>query len=174
MNSNQLRGKLGGALLALFVLFSIALVSSTTAQAQYPYGRDGQYRRDRDRDRNQDRDWRRNRDWRRDHRERRNRRNRDYGNYGNNGGYGNNGFRIAQQRGYQDGINTGANDARRGQSYNPQRSHHYRNAQNQAYLNGFLSGYRQGFRQYGGNGSYGRRYPRNRAGGILGGIFSRP
>ena len=69
-------------------------------------------------------------------------------------------------QGYQDGIYTGSRDAQRGQSYNPQRSHFYRNghgdndysrrqARNsyqyeQAYRQGFLRGYDQGFRQYGG------------------------
>ena len=65
-------------------------------------------------------------------------------------------------QGYQDGIYTGSRDAQRGQSYNPQRSHFYRNGHGdnggygnsyqyqQAYRQGFVRGYDQGFRQYGG------------------------
>jgi hypothetical protein len=128
-----------------------------TAQAQYPWPGDRQDRRDRDRDRDNRRDRDRDRD------------NRGYG----RGGYGNV-YRIAQDRGYQDGLNTGANDARRGQNYDPQRSHYYRNANygydssygnreayRQAYRSGFVSGYREGFQRYGGNRrrGYGNRWP---------------
>ena len=51
--------KLGGLLLAFFVVLGIATIGSSTAQAQYP-----DYRRDRDRDyrRDRDRDYRRDRD----------------------------------------------------------------------------------------------------------------
>jgi hypothetical protein len=109
------------------------------------------------------------------------------GYYGNNGGYyGRGGYNVAQaaaNQGYRDGLNTGASDGQRGQSYNPQRSHFYRNATTgydssygnrstyqQYYRDGFLRGYQEGFRQYGN----GRNYPTNRAGGILGSIFGRP
>jgi hypothetical protein len=101
------------------------------------------------------------------------------GGYGNNGNYGNYGYDVyqqAQQQGYQDGLYTGSSDAQRGQSYDPQRSHYYRNANSgynssygnrgqfqQAYRQGFLQGYQQGYQQYGGynnqNGNYGRRWP---------------
>jgi len=104
------------------------------------------YRRDRDNDRN--RDYSRNRDDR----------------YGRNGGYGNT-SQLAINQGYQDGLYTGSSDAQRGQNYNPQRSHFYRNGhgdpggyyggyQNQqAYRDGFLRGYSDGYRR---NGSYNR------------------
>jgi hypothetical protein len=147
MNSNRLQNKIGRVMLVFSLLFGVAVVSSMTAQAQYPWGRDRQDRRDRDRDR----DYRRDRD-----------RNRD--NRGNGRGYGYDIYQIAQNQGYQDGLNTGANDANRGQSYDPQRSHYYRNATygynssygnreayKQAYRNGFVQGYREGFRRYGGN-----------------------
>jgi len=78
-------------------------------------------------------------------------------------------------QGYQDGFYTGSNDAQRGQNYDPQRSHFYRNghgdngnygnrgAYSRAYRDGFLRGYDEGFRRYGGNrrnnGNYGRRWP---------------
>jgi hypothetical protein len=152
MNSNHLQNKIGRVVLVFSLLFGIAMVSSMTAQAQYPWGRDRQDPQDRrDRDRNDRRDRDRNRD------------NRDYGR--DNRGYGRGGiYQIAQNQGYQDGLNTGANDANRGQSYDPQRSHYYRNATygynssygnreayKQAYRNGFLRGYQEGFQRYGGN-----------------------
>ena len=92
-----------------------------------------------------------------------------YGNYGNYGGYGG-GYQSAERQGYQDGLNTGASDAARGQSYDPERSHFYRNANygynsaygnrggyQQAYRNGFLRGYQQGYQRYGGNNRVWRR-----------------
>ncbi|HVG31038.1 MAG TPA: hypothetical protein VM864_15110 [Pyrinomonadaceae bacterium] len=115
---------------------------------------------------------------------------RNGGYYGNNGGYGNGGYNVAQiaaNEGYRDGLNTGASDGQRGQSYNPQRSHYYRNATDgynssygsrstyqQYYRDGFVRGYQEGYRQYG-NGRNGRNYPNNGGlGGILGNIFGRP
>ena len=78
---------------------------------------------------------------------------------GNYGGYSY-GFN-AYDNGYDDGIYTGANDARRGQSYDPERSHYYRDATGgfssglgqrsvyqQAYRDGFLKGYDEGFRNW--------------------------
>jgi len=155
MNSNNSDSKLGGLLLVFSLLFGIAILSSVTVQAQYPWGRDRQDRRDRDRDRD-DR-------YRRDDR------------YGRSGGYGYNVYQIAQSRGYQDGLNTGASDGQRGQNYNPQRSHYYQNATygynssygnkngyKQAYRDGFLRGYQEGYRRYGGYNrgrDNGRRFP---------------
>jgi len=191
MNAIYSSKKPSGYLLALFLLFGIAMISGTTAQAQYPWGwgqdrqdrnrdRDDRNRRrhDRDRDRDRDDDEDRNRDdrYRRDDRyDRSNRgydpygydpydRNGGYDPYGRNGGYGNS-YQIAQQQGYSYGLNTGASDAQRGQSYDPQRSHYYRNANDgynsrygnrgqyqQAFRQGFLQGYREGYQRYG----YGR------------------
>ncbi|HEX3142347.1 MAG TPA: hypothetical protein VHQ64_00115 [Pyrinomonadaceae bacterium] len=88
----------------------------------------------------------------------------NYGGYGNNGGYAN----QARQQGYQDGLNTGASDAQRGQSYSPQRSHFWKNASSQAFRAGFEQGYDQGFRQYAGYGN--TRTNRGGFGG-LGSIF---
>jgi hypothetical protein len=155
MNLNQSNSKLGGLLLAYSLLLGIAMLSSVTVQAQYPWGRDRQDRRDRDRDRDD--------------------RNRRDDRYGRSGGYGYNVYQIAQSRGYQDGLNTGASDGQRGQSYNPQRSHYYQNATygynssygnkngyKQAYRDGFLRGYQEGFRRYGGYNrgrDNGRRLP---------------
>ena len=91
-----------------------------------------------------------------------------------NGGY-NNGNQMALNQGYQVGIQTGASDAQRGQSYSPQRSRYYRDASSQAFRNGFVRGYDAGFRQYGGynnDGDY-RRTNNGGLGNILGGILGR-
>jgi hypothetical protein len=71
-------------------------------------------------------------------------------------------------QGYQYGVNTGASDAQRGQSYSPQRSHYYRSASSQAFRQGFVQGYDAGFRQYNGY------YNRNRSSSVLGRIFGLP
>ena len=89
---------------------------------------------------------------------------------------------LCREVGLGDQI-IGSNDAQRGQNYDPQRSHFYRNGHGgyggygnngrygggyqyeQAYRQGFLQGYDQGFRRNGGynnrrnNGNYGRRFP---------------
>jgi Ni/Co efflux regulator RcnB len=185
MKMKNMLKSVGGTLAMLLMLLGVSVATSTTANAQsrqYPSARNGQVQRDRnpDRNRNQDQGRRNDRD---DH-------NSGYGNnggydsrgrtggYGNNNGYGgyNNANQIAQSQGYQAGLNTGANDAQRGQSYSPQRSHYYRDASSQAFRAGFVQGYDAGFRQYSGynNGSYGRGNPRSNVGSILGGIFGRP
>jgi hypothetical protein len=68
--------------------------------------------------------------------------------------------RTAYERGYDDGLFTGANDARRGQTYDPQRSHFYndtpgyrssmgkRDVYSLAYRDGFLHGYREGYQNW--------------------------
>jgi len=149
MKYHYLSGRVGRIIAGLLFVLSIGIVSSSSVQAQY-------WPQNRDRDRDYRRDNRRDDDWRRR----------------NNGGYGNVN-QIAANQGYQDGVYTGQNDAQRGQNYNPQRSHFYRNGHGdngsygnngrynngyqyqQAYRQGFLQGYDQGFRQYGG-------YNRNR------------
>lgn len=56
---------------------------------------------------------------------------------------------AADAEGYEDGLNTGASDARRGQSDDPQRSHYFKDAGfgnfAQDYREGFLRGYSEGF-----------------------------
>jgi hypothetical protein len=182
MRTTGHRNKIGGAILALSLLFGIGMIASTTAQAQDR--NNGRWRRDDDRNRSerQNRDWRRNRNddqyrGRRDDRYNRNDRNDRYdrnGRYGNNGGY-NNGSQIEQNQGYQAGLSTGSSDARRRQSYNPQRSHYYKDARSQQFRSGFVRGYAEGFRQYGGYNNNGD-YRRNNGGfgNILGDIFDRP
>ena len=173
---------IGGAILTLSVAFGLFIATGSTAQAQSPYyGQDGQYRRDRDGQ------WRRNRERNRRHRrERRNdryERDDDYGyernrGYGNDGGYYggyNNTNQVELERGYQQGLETGASDGQRGQSYSPERSRHYKNASSQAFLDGFVRGYDEGYRQYANNnGGYRRGNSRYGIGDILGGILGRP
>jgi len=174
MSSILSKTKFGGLILALFVVLGLTTISATTAQAQWRRDRqiqDRDYRRDRDRDRDGDRDDRRDRNYRnrRDDRNGRNGRDRNYGNYGNYGGYGRNGgygynvYQAAISQGYQAGLNTGASDAQRGQSYNPQRSHYFRNPPTngygsygnrgqyqQSFREGFVRGYADGYQRYGG------------------------
>lgn len=145
--------KFAGFILALFVIFGVTAMSAASAQAQWRDQGDNDWRRDRD--------WNRNQDYRRD----RDYRDRRYDRYDRrNGDYGYEVYRAAISQGYQAGLNTGANDARSGQSYNPERSHYYRNPPSsnsygyrgqyqQAFRDGFLRGYAEGYRQY----SYDRR-----------------
>ena len=160
---NYSNRKIGGYLLALFLLLGVTALTTSTAQAQYPGGygqnRDDRYRRDRD-------DRYRNDRYRNDR-------------YGR-GGYDNS-FQIAREQGYRNGLATGASDAQRGQSFNPQRSHFWKNGTDgynssyggnrgqykQVFRDAFVQGYREGFQRYGynnrrghngrwGNGSNGR------------------
>ena len=184
----NLKAGIGGALLALVAVVGFCAATSATAQAQYrqyPNDGDGQYRRDRHRDddrRDRDRD-RARRDRRHDRRDDRHARHGDYGNYGNNG-RNNNAYRTILNQGYQNGLSTGASDADRGQSYNPQRSHYYREATRnnndrqyaQAYRDGFVQGYEAGFRRYSDSrdGGYRRSNSSSGIGSILGGILGQP
>ena len=180
-----IKNKLSGILLGLSLLLGVGMFSAVSVQAQDVW-RQNRQDRDWDRDRANRRDH--DRDWDRDDRRGNGRKGRGrygrygqsgraaYGNYGNYGNYGyNNIYQVAQQQGYRDGLYTGSSDAQRGQSYNPQRSHFYKEARSgysssygnrgqyqQAYRQGFLQGYQQGFQQYGGynrNGNYSRRWP---------------
>jgi len=94
-----------------------------------------------------------------------------YGNdpYYRNDPYGNGGYNNQElNRGYQQGLNTGASDGQRNKTYSPERSHYYQNASSQAYREGFVRGYDAGYRQYARNRSYRRS---NTAAQILGQIF---
>jgi len=122
--------------MASLMLFGILVVTSNTAQAQWGYG---------------------NRDYQRDDRYRRDDR------YGRNGN--NNMYQVARQQGYSNGLSTGAADAQRGQSYNPQRSHYWKNGSDgygsssygnrgqfkQVFRDAFVQGYREGYQRYAGN-----------------------
>src|SRR6476646_7697824 len=160
MKSNYSSKKLGGYILALFLIIGFTTIASTSVQAQWR-DRDDRYQRDqRDRD---DR-YQRDRDYR----------NRDYRN-GRNNNYG---YENARQQGYSYGLNVGAADAQRGQSYNPHRSHDWKDGSDgynssygnrgqyrQIFRSAFEQGYREGFQRYGGNrgrnnnGRYGRIWP---------------
>src|SRR5688500_15167195 len=184
MKAHYFSHKAGRILAALFFVVGVTLVSSTAAQAQwwpnatsrqdrdYRREHDRQMRRDRERLR-RDQERVRNEEWRRRNRNR----NDDDWRYRGNSGYGNI-SQAAVNQGFQDGIYTGSRDAQRRQSYNPQRSHFYKNGHGdnggygrygnsyqyqQAYRQGFLRGYDQGFRQYGGynrsRGGTNNRFP---------------
>jgi hypothetical protein len=200
MKSFNLKAGVGRVVMTLSLLLGIGIISSVTAQAQT---RDGRWqRRDSNRVQTQtpNRDWHRDGDRERVRRDDRYERNNVYGNYGrgpvygnngvygrspvygNYGGYGNQGVynnsnQVAANQGYQAGLSTGASDAQRGQSYDPQRSHYFREASSQQFRNGFVQGYDQGYRQYAGYGNYGgygRGSTGNVLGSILGGVFGRP
>ena len=70
-----------------------------------------------------------------------------YGSYSN---YVFSSSRDANNQGYHDGLMTGSNDERRGQSYDPERSHYFKDAGfgnfAEDYREGFLRGYSNGFR----------------------------
>ena len=135
-----------GYLLAFFLLFGVLTVASSSAQAQW---------RDRDRDGRDDRYDRRDDRYRDDR-------------------YRNNGYQIARQQGYSYGMNVGAADAQRGQSFSPQRSRYWKNATEgysygnkgqykQIFRDAFEQGYREGFQRYAGNrrgGRWDNRWPR--------------
>src|ERR1043166_4710835 len=92
MKANYSSKKLGGYILALFLILGFTTIASTSVQAQWrDRDRDDQYRRDRDRDDRYQRD--------RDYRNRDNR-------YGRNG-YG---YETARQQGYSYGVNVGGSD----------------------------------------------------------------
>ena len=84
-------------------------------------------------------------------------------------------LQVARQQGYSYGMNVGAADAQRGQSYNPQRSRYYRNPEQgynsrygnsgqyrQVFRSAFLEGYRDGYQRFAYNnrrGRWGNRWP---------------
>ena len=160
-----------GAALGFVFLFSIGVITGTTAQAQ-----DRNRRWDRNDQRNTQRDNRDSSDWNRRQqierareierarqlawqRERERARNRyaySYprtygggygGSYGNYGGYGG-GSSYEVQKGYRDGLDRGQEDLRNRRSPNPNNSDHYRSG-NSAYREGFRRGYAEGYRQFG-------------------------
>lgn len=108
MKSIQLRNGIGGAILAVSILFGVGLASATTAHAQFSYGR-AQNDRDYNNQGQQDRDYRRNRRWRRGN----NRGNDGYGNYGGS-------YELRQtalNAGANEGNKAGRKDRSRGRRY---------------------------------------------------------
>lgn len=174
--------KFGGVILGLVLVLGAIGASGLTAQAQYQ--RSGKWERDRnsrrDRDRDNDRRWRNRRN---DRLHGRGYNNGRYGYPGNNNGrYGNGRYdnrrygtyssnNYELNRGYQQGLSTGSSDARRGQSYNPQRSRYYRNPSSYEFREGFVRGYDQGYRQYAG---YNNGYYRSNNGSIWSQILGLP
>ena len=162
--------RFGGAILGIVLVLGVISFSGLTAQAQYQ--RNGRWEQRRD---DNDRRWR-NRNYRL--------RGRGYNNgrYGypgnNNGRYGNGRYgtyssnNYELNRGYQQGLSTGSSDARRGQSYNPQRSRYYRNPSSYEFREGFVRGYDQGYRQYAGYNNNG--YYRSNNGSIWSQILGLP
>jgi hypothetical protein len=74
--------------------------------------------------------------------------------YGNGGYYGNNGMQVAQQYGYQDGVNEGSNDRATGHSFRPTHDRGYQLATNgyqpqfgskQQYQQWYRQAYEQGY-----------------------------
>ena len=70
-------------------------------------------------------------------------------------------LQFARQQGYSYGMNVGAADAQRGQSFNPQRSRYYRNGTagyssyygnrglyRQVFRDAFIHGYRDGYQRF--------------------------
>lgn len=149
MKMNYSSKKVGGYILALFLILGFTAIASTTAQAQWRRDRDDRYRRDRD---YRDDRYRRDRDYRDDR-------------------YRRNNYEVARQQGYSYGMSVGAADAQRRQSYNPQRSRYWKNATEgynssygnkgqykQIFRSAFEQGYREGWQRFAG---YGRdRYDR--------------
>ncbi len=140
MKSRQYRNRIGGAFLAFSLLLGIYATSSTTVQAQWPFGQNDQARREREYRREQ---IRRQREYERQQRREQRRIARTnggyYGNnggyYGNNGGYyGNNGYysndgygnfggslqlrQTALNAGANEGVKEGRRDRERGEAFN--------------------------------------------------------
>lgn len=142
MKTRQFRNRVGGALLAFSLLFGIYTTSNVTAQAQWPYGQNDQYRRNRDYQREQ---IRRQREYERQQRREQRRIARTnggyyggynnggyYGNndgyYGNNGGYTRDGYgnfggslqlrQTALNAGANEGVKEGRRDRERGEGFN--------------------------------------------------------
>ena len=111
MKTNQWQCKIGGAVLAFALLFSAAIILSTTAQAQYPNDRNAQGRRDRHRNDNGNQP-RRGRNW------------DGYGNYGGS-------FQLRQtalNAGYNEGIKQGHKDRNKRNGYGFQGQSAYQKA----------------------------------------------
>lgn len=158
MKTFNLRDAIGKAFLAFSLLLGIGIMSSMTAQAQWPNNRDrDRYdQRDRDNRYDQDRDRDRDRDRGRG-RWRRGGRNDGYGNYGGS-------FQLRQtalNAGFNDGTKAGREDRRRNRSYDPSNHSEYRKGTNdyssrlgdrytyqQYYREAFEHGYADGYGGY--------------------------
>jgi len=149
--------KLGGAILALLLFCGITLISSTTAQAQYPTWNQDQYRRDqreRERQAQIERERQAQQQYQNDRGNNQGRRGRNWDGYGNMGGS----YELRQtalNAGYNEGLKAGRNDRRSGR-YNPSRSSNSlkdynsrmgdRNTYQQYFMAAFQNGYADGYR----------------------------
>jgi hypothetical protein len=131
MNGKNLLHKIGGFFLATALLFSVAMMSSTAVQAQRRFGGGFHSRLFSG---------------------------PSYGYYSffgyPDGYYKPDAFDSSQDadsKGYHDGLKTGSSDARRGETYDPERSRHFKGAGSgdfaASYRDGFTRGYNNGFRR---------------------------
>jgi hypothetical protein len=158
MYSNHIPGKIRRAAILLSLAFGFVLISDIATQAQYREPRkvrvyttiitdDRDYERDR-RDRSYDRD----RDYDRNGRNRRVYNTREYTDEG---------MTVAEQYGYEDGLNDGADAGRERDAYHPENSGDWQKGTNgyedrfgnkkayrQAYREAYLEGYRDGYYRY--------------------------
>lgn len=148
--------KFGGAILGLLLLCGITLISSTTAQAQYPTWNQDQYRRDqreRERQAQIERERQAQQQYQND-RWNNGRRGRNGDGYGNQGGS----YELRQtalNAGYNEGLKAGRNDRRSGR-YNPSRYSNTlkdynsrmgdRSTYQQYFVQAFQNGYADGYR----------------------------
>lgn len=178
MKTGHFGSKIGGALLALSLLSGIYISSSVTAQAQWPFGQNDQYRRNREYQREQ---IRRQRELERQQRREQRRAQRSgYGNGGYNDGYygvapngarpgdgyGNLGgsFDLRQtalNAGANEGVKEGRRDRERGERFNyadegvfQEATKDYssrlgdRYTYQQYFRQAFVNGYTEGYRGY--------------------------
>ena len=149
--------KFGGAILGLLLLCGITLISSTTAQAQYPTWNQDQYRRDqreRERQAQIERERQAQQQSQNDRWNNQGRRGRNGDGYGNQGGS----YELRQtalNAGYNEGVKAGREDRRRGR-YNPTRYSNTlkdynsrmgdRSTYQQYFVQAFQNGYADGYR----------------------------
>ena len=152
--------KFGGALLGLLLFCGITLISSTTAQAQYPTWNQGQsQRQQRERERQAQIERERQaqqQQYRNDRWNNQGRRGRNWDGYGNLGGS----YELRQtalNAGYNEGLKAGRNDRRSGRynprypnslkDYNSRMGDRYTYQQyfTEAFQNGYADGYRYGY-----------------------------
>lgn len=158
MYSNHIPGGIRRAAILLSLAFGFVLISDVAAQAQYREPRKVRVyttiitdERNNDRD---DRDYDRSRDY--------NRRNGGrYRRVYNTREYTDEGMTVAEQYGYEDGLNDGADAGRERDAYHPENSGDWQKGTNgyedrfgnkkayrQSYREAYLEGYRDGYYRY--------------------------
>lgn len=163
MYSNHIACRIRQAAILFSLAFGVVLISDAAAQAQYREPRKVRVYttvitdtrdddRDRDYDRDRDGDYYRDRDYNRSGRNRRVYNTREYTNEG---------MTVAEQYGYEDGLNDGADAGRERDAYHPENSGDWQKGTNgyedrfgnkkayrQAYREAYLEGYRDGYYRY--------------------------